>query len=202
VRLWLVPGLVVACACAHADRLIFVPVGEKIPFRSARAEWFAPLAGTSFSESRLHLGVHPQFDATIRGLTYQDGPFRSTFDLSYNQVPPFPGVAPGISLGVLDTLNVTRTGRQFYMAVTIREDFETVDGDALGDVTFGVFVGERTMPFGGLSIPFSRRIRWLVEHDGRQIATGLEYRPRTPLRLRLVFREGSTLGSLGYGWSF
>ena len=92
--------------------------------------------------------------------------------------------------------DATRVGPRAFACATIRNGFD--HGNVPFDVTTGLFVGRRTAPFVGTSVPVYRWLRFLAENDGIKGQVALEALPLRGLRLRLVGGAGRVLGSLGY----
>ncbi|MGV3614464.1 MAG: hypothetical protein ACO1SV_03930 [Fimbriimonas sp.] len=183
-------------ATAAADRVLTVPTGRKIPFGTVRYEFRAEPKQRGAREHLLGVGIGTSFELEARTNWLDDSHTRGTFDLAYNVIAPLPDISPGISFGVQDALDETEDRRRFYAAITFRPVFTTANGDTPADVTLGLFQGEYTHPFVGVSLPFTREFRVLAEHNGLRPAAGFEYRPRPNLGFRIQFRESQTLASL------
>ena len=180
----------VASACL-ADRVITVPMGRKIPFRSFKIDSFAELSRARTWDRFVGVGVTPEIEVDYHGERVGGGPIRDTFDFSYNYVSPLINQAPGISVGVQDVLNRTRDGRQVYLAVTWRQAADNIGmGNVPFEVTLGISQGRRLLPLVGVNLPLTESLRLLAEDNGMRIASGIEFRAlNNALRLRLIVRD-------------
>jgi len=194
------PAVLIALAAvpfaAHADRLISIPIGRKIPFGTVRYEAALQPRENGVFESYLGFGVTTGIDAEIRTLRLQDEKGSAAVDLSYNVVAPFPGLSPGVSFGVQDVGDRTSDGRRFYGAATYRKMISGPYGDLLADITIGGYIGKRSTPFAGLSFPITDKLRLLAEHNGYRPSVGLELRPRKELGVRFYVRDHQEFVSL------
>jgi len=139
-------------------------------------------------------GVTDAIDAQIETEKFDEVRTRATFDLSYNYIPPITGIGPGISFGVQDVMNNSRDGRRFYVAVTQREGYvDTVNGSIPLEFTLGGYFGSINSPFVGVMVPFTDRVRFLAEYNGKRITAGLDLRPFNNIGLRAVFEEHDLL---------
>jgi len=177
-------------ALASADRVITVPTGRKIPFKSFRAElWFEPTKNGT-TEYYFGTGLSDLFEIEVRSQRLPGRDVRNAVDLSYNLIGPIPDLTPGISIGVQDVADATADGRRPYAALTLRQTLTALDGDANSDVTIGFFAGDRGGPFLGVSLPITTRIRLLGEHNRFRASGGIEYIPQKGVALR-YFARGS-----------
>ncbi len=178
---------------SHADWLIDTPVSRKIPLKGVRYEFRSMLKG-GLQEHRLGFGVSETIEVIVR--TERLGSFlptHTTADISFTPNGPVPGVAPGISVGILDAANKTQDGRRGYFGFTFREDYDGIDGSNYGDVTFGVIADHYVKAYFGASIPFSKSFRVLAEHNGNRLAAGLDFRPIKHFSLRMIWRDRQIL---------
>jgi uncharacterized membrane protein len=196
MRIWLAFVLGLLSSFASADRLIYIPTARKIPYRTFKYELRAEPRVQGEMEHYLGIGVTPFWEVEIRSQNLQLDRPTGTFDLTYNYLSPFTNLTPGISIGVQDVLDKTAEGQKPFVAVTFREGFFTIGGEVPADLTLGVSVVRRRIyPFLGASIPFSKDVRLLAEHDGFRISVAAEVRPIRPLALRFIVRErGALLG--------
>jgi hypothetical protein len=195
----LVLGLSAAC---HADRLITIPTARKLLYRSVRAETFIETGSGRTWEGFLGIGIGKSFEAEIHTERFPGKDTRTAFDLTYNHVAPILGYVPGLAAGVQDVFDSSRDGRRFWAATTYRKAFKSLDGVYFADLTVGGFVGKKTSPFAGVSVPISRYVRVLAEHNGYRLSSGLEIRPKPQFALRLVFRERDSLLGLSLATKF
>jgi hypothetical protein len=193
-RIALVLGVVCVASGAHADWLIDTPLARKIPFKGMRYEFRSLLKG-GLQENRLGFGASETLEIVARTERLASGrPTLGTFDLSYTPNGPVPGVAPGLVVGMLDTLNRTLDGRRAYFGMTFREDFDGIDGTNYGDITIGVVSAHKSArAFFGASIPFSQYFRILAEHNGDRLSTAIDVRPMKQLSLKMIWRDRQIL---------
>lgn len=169
--------LVGVASNSFADRVITIPMGRKIPFRSFKIDTFEELSRGRTWDRFIGVGVSPEIEVAYHGERIANGPARDTFDVSYNYVTPIINAAPGLSVGVQDVLNRTRDHRRYYVAATWRMAVDNVgNGNLPMDVTLGISQTYRLFPMVGVSIPFSENLRLLVEDNGARIASGFELR--------------------------
>ncbi len=185
-------ALALTTGTASADRLITIPLGRKVTYRTMRLDSFAEIAHGRTIDYYLGLGVTPDIEFAIKGEKLPGGSLRSTFDISYNYIAPIVNQAPGISVGVQDVLNQTRDHVRVYAAITWRIGLDT--GNVPLETTLGVAQGRRLTPFVGVQLPFSDTFRLLAEHNGYRVAAGIEVRAfRNKFGARLLFRDEDTM---------
>lgn len=188
-------------SCASADRLVGVPIGKKIPVGTYRIEYLSQLNHEKSAERFLGFGITDLFDIEFRDRKlYGDDAF--TFDFSANLVTPLVGTSPGISFGMIDTLNRTGDGRRGYVAFTFKEYLETAEDAFVTETTIGYQYGSLSSPFVGLNIPVSKKLRFLAEHNGFRITGGFEIRPFPNFGVKLLAQEKGILGSLSWTLKF
>lgn len=185
----------VMAATASADRVITVPTGRKILYRTARYEFRTEPHSGGTAEQLFGVGIGTSIEAEFRSTQLYGADLKDTLDLAYNVVAPIPDISPGISFGVQDAFNRTTDGRRFFAAFTTRQVVDTLNGAYTAEVTLGVMKGKYTRPYVGLSLPFSEEFRLLVEHNGLRAAAGFEIRPAPMLGLRFQVREKQTFVS-------
>lgn len=179
---------------ALADRLITIPTGSKIPFRTVVGEYVFEKSRSRTVEAYLGLGIGKSFDMELRSERIDEEEQIGTFDLGYNYIAPIRGFGPGLSVGVQDVANRSRDGRRAYFAATFLEGTpSTMIGDTPASLTVGYMGGSINAAFVGVMMPFTDTFRLLAEHNGRRITAGVEYRPAPWVGLRLLFRERDTL---------
>jgi hypothetical protein len=190
--------LLALVAISDADRLITIPTARKLPFKTIRYELRFQPDSFGTRESLLGIGIGPAFETELRSLQIPSMGSTNTFDFAYNYIAAFPGVSPGISVGVQDAADQTREGRRFYGVTTYRVPCTTANGDYPADVSLGMYAGRHWSPFVGVLIPFSQEIHLLAEDNGSVIAAGFEYRPTPSLNLRFQVRDNRPL--MGFQW--
>lgn len=198
-RLALTSLLVFAGASfGSADRLITIPIGRKIPLNQYRIESFSGLGHRSDQDRFLGFGLTDIFDIEVRN-RLRTGEAATTFDFSANLVSPIVGITPGISFGVLDSLNQTVDGRRGYFALTFREYLETENDSLETDITLGYQIGSKNSGFVGLNIPLTRNLRIQAEHNGFRPSIALEYRFAKNVAVRYISQDQR--GMIGFSWS-
>lgn len=187
-------ALVGLSTTAFADRLITVPTATKIRLNTIKVEGLLEQSRGRSQKYYLGTGVTDAIDLEFTSERFNGNNLRTSFDVAYNVLPPLPGYGPGVSVGVQDTLGVTRDGRRFYLAITTKEgDADTVSGWVSLEYTIGMYFGAVTSPFVGLSIPFTPYVKFLSEYNGRRVNAGVEIRPTQDIGLRAIFERKNVL---------
>ena len=195
----LVAPLILLSAAVQADRYFTVPMGRKIPLNTYRLDVsFNPHNRGPFEES-LTVGVTKTVEIELRRQAMDSSGARTALDLSYNLLGPIADISPGISVGVQDCSDATADGLRGYVAVTYRKIFFTANGDANGDLTIGGYIGTHSTALVGFNLPLSQEVRWLFEHNGYRISTGIEVRPMPQIAIRYYLRDINRL--LGLSWT-
>jgi hypothetical protein len=194
VRAILPLALLGLTATAFADQLISIPTGTKIKLNTIKVEGLWEQSRDRTSHFYIGTGVTNAIDAQITGEKFEGHRFRTSFDLSYNYLPPIIGFGPGVSFGVQDVLGVTRDGRRYFLAITTKEGFaDTVNGTIAAEITIGAYFGSVNSPFVGVMLPFTDYVRVLAEFNGRRINAGVEIRPTNEFGLRATFERRDVL---------
>jgi hypothetical protein len=176
-----------------------IPTGRKIPYGTVRLEYLSEFRSGRTTFGYLGLGIGTSFETEIRTEYFRGDKTVGTIDFAYNYISPIPGITPGISVGVQDLSESTVDGRRVYAALTFREPFETVNGSVMADTTLGLYLHGPSIGFVGVSVPFSKEFRILVEHNGLRFTSGVEIRPVPSVGVRLLYRESDTL--VGVSWT-
>jgi len=177
-----------------ADRLITIPTGTKITLDTVKFEGLTEQSRSRSSRYWLGFGVTNAIDAQITGEKFEFGRFKTSFDVAYNYIPPITGIGPGISFGVQDVLNETHDGRRYFLAITTKEGFaDSVNGSVPAEITIGGYFGSINSPFVGVMLPFTDKLRFLAEFNGRRITAGVDIRPTNDIGLRAVFDQRDVL---------
>jgi len=194
------PTFVFAALClasfsAAADRVITVPRGGKIPFGTVRGEFMFEPSEPRSMMSFLGVGLTTFVDAEIETDQLRDEKSFTQLNLDFNLNSPLPGFAPGVSVGMVDATDQSPQGRRGYVAVS----FQDTGGETNAPVetTVGAFFGRSSHMFVGLSLPVNDQFRFLAEDDGFRVSAGAEFKTAAGPYFRLVFREESTLLSVG-----
>jgi hypothetical protein len=187
---------------ALADRIFSIPIGRALPLGTLKLEMAA--SGNSRISRDRYVAFTPipklEIETRSRQRAGESGDW--TYDFSYNFLPPVPGLAPGISIGMLDTLGNTLDGKRAFIAITFREQLEVGQVGEYGDVTIGYQTGKLTSPFVGATLPFSGTTRLLFEHNGARVTVGLQERLYRGLTLRVFTQDNATFGGLVYQRKF
>lgn len=187
-------ALIFAAGIACADRLITIPTGSKVTLNTIKAEALWEQSRARTFRSYFGFGVTDAIDMQITTERYQGRPNEGSFDLAYNIIPPIVGIGPGISVGVQDALNNSRDGRRYFIAITSKEGFaDSVNGTIPAEFTIGGYLGSVNSPFVGVMLPFTDRVRFLAEYNGKRILAGLDIRPVNNLGLRAIFEDRDVL---------
>ena len=202
MRLPLVLGAMSLVALASADRLIDIPTARKIPFEDVRYEFRSQPFSSGTFEQYLGLGVGKSFELDLRAMEERGQKQVGTFDFAYDLIAALPGVSPGISFGVQDGADRTVDGRRYYFATTYRDVLQVIGGSVKTDVTLGVQTGKLTSPFVGFSLPFSKHVYFIGEHNGYRISAGLEFRFTDRIAVRYYTRDKEMFLSLSASGRF
>jgi hypothetical protein len=145
------------------------------------------------------IGLTTFIDAEVESNQLRDEKNFTQLNLDFNLNAPIPGLAPGISFGVLDATDQSPQGRREYMAISVQDNGGggIMSGNAAVETTFGVSVGRTTHFFIGASLPVNDQFRFMVEDDGTEVNTGAEFKTGFGPYFRLVFREDHALLSVG-----
>jgi hypothetical protein len=194
VRVLLLLATLGLATFSSADRLITIPTGTKITLNTVKFEGLTEQSRSRTSRYWLGFGVTNAIDAQITGEKFELGKFKTSFDVAYNYIPPITGIGPGISFGVQDVLNETHDGRRYFLAITTKEGFaDSVNGSVPAEITIGGYFGSINSPFVGVMLPFTDKLRFLAEFNGRRITAGVDIRPTNDIGLRAVFDQRDVL---------
>lgn len=196
----LVCALMLIAGSASAERLVFLPTGERYADGEVRTEWLIEGNALGNRYGFVGFGFLNSFSGEIR---FENG--RNTrrdttsFDLSYNLLPAIPDAGFGISVGVLDVTNQSRKGRSGFVALTARfNNFESYNSRTSADLTIGLGTGRFDGIFIATRIPIVDAVRLLAEHDSQDLLFGLEFAPMENLKVRWVNQRRETLLGLSY----
>lgn len=191
MRLFAVSAVLTLSAFVSAERLIFIPTGDRLFAGEVRAQSF--FEDGSIGKRRSYLGVGilklADLELTEEKLIGQDASY--SFDFSLNYAKPFPDISPGISLGIQDALDRTVDGRGVYLAVTYQfNNFEASNSETPSELTFGGGTGRFRGLFVGVKLPFTNEVRLVAEHDSQRITSGIEIAlPRSGVRVLAAVRN-------------
>jgi hypothetical protein len=202
VRLFFVFVGIGVATCAHADRLFSIPMGRSLPKGTYRFEQLSS-ATNRFAKEQFFAFV-PISELEIE-LQRRERSFESNgigVNLSYNLFTPIAGLSPGISVGVLDSLNETALRRRGFIAITFRDLFDVSQNGEYGDVTFGYQFGSKTAGFIGCQLPFSTQLKAIAEFNGQDLTTGLSFQFSSEFRGRVFIQNNITLAGFSYSHRF
>ncbi|MEA2554547.1 MAG: hypothetical protein QOJ65_2723 [Fimbriimonadaceae bacterium] len=159
---------------------------------------FEPSRPGSF-DAFLGVGLTTFVDAEIETRQLENQSRFTSLDLNFNVNAPLAGLAPGISVGVLDVADQSPDGRRGYLAISVQDSGGSgpFGGIAPTETTFGFMLGRESHAFVGVSLPLNERFRLLAEADGTKLSGGAEFRTENGPYFRLVFRQEQTLLSVG-----
>jgi hypothetical protein len=182
-----------------ADRLITIPRGGKIPYGTVRGEYMFEPSRTGSFYGFFGFGLTTFFDAEVVSDQLQGEEHFTSLDIAFNLNAPLSGLAPGISVGMLDAADQSPQGRRFYAAVSIQDSGSSgpFSGNAAVETTIGIETGTTLRGFVGVSLPVSEKLRFLAEVHNGLISAGAELKTEKGPFFRLVFRSTQTLLSVG-----
>ncbi len=175
-----------------ADRVITVPTGRKLSFGTVRLEYNSQLNDHRRNEWSLGIGATDSIELEIRNRAARngDGEAFTTLDFGYNLLTPIPDTSPGITVGVQDLVDSTTVGRRGYLALTYRLSYDSFDAESTAEFTLGGFFAKSATPYLGISIPLSKRLRLLADHNGEELSAGMEFMLVKEISVR-YFAEGN-----------
>ncbi|CAN5354972.1 hypothetical protein BH11ARM1_BH11ARM1_01420 [soil metagenome] len=194
VRLLLAFGILGLAAFSSAERLIYIPTAHKILNGTVKYELRSETGKHSRFENYLGVGVGDSWEFEVRSQGTRLDNQVGTVDVTYNLISPITGITPGFAFGVQDIADQTSSGPRPFFVTTFRDGYYVAGGEVPGEVTVGITSeGRRIYPLVGVSIPFSKRVRFLGENDGIRNSIGAEYRPMKDFALRAIVRNRTTL---------
>ncbi|MFN8138293.1 MAG: hypothetical protein U0R49_00680 [Fimbriimonadales bacterium] len=189
MRRLLIPLVVCFCACACADRVINTPTGYTLQPGEFRLDYHR--SGTKFQDQNAYaaVGVIPYLEF---GLQYEDFDHarpQATFDAQYSLIQPYPDLLPGVSVGMLDVLNLTERGRVVFLAATFQFNLtESWSYRERINLTIGAGTGLRGA-FMSLNWPIYTRLAFIAEHDSRDLSAGFDFEPVAGFGIRALVRN-------------
>jgi len=192
-RLALPLALVFVPLISQADRLIFTPLGQKIPHNKGKIE-FLTVPSRDVAFGWIGVGLTNQIELELSGESFDSDKIDLGVNLSYNYISPIIDIAPGISFGFQDVTNNTSDGRSAYIAVTYHfGNTGELNQNEPTIFTLGLSSRDQGFLFFNFALPLSEQFRIIGEHDSFRISAGLEFRPLEDACLRLLFRDGSPM---------
>lgn len=202
VRLTALFVIALMTSVAFADRLIMIPTGKKILSGGLRYE-ILTLSGKDSTLGWVGAGIGQSYDFEITGESYDSNRVTTSLDMSYNYTVPVTDFAPGVSFGVQDVRNVTRRGRNAYLAVTYRfGNYGEHNQDVPTELTFGFWTRHKGLMFVGASLPLSEPLSLVMEHDSEQLSAGFDLSPFRGGSFRAMFRAHETVIGLRFFAAF
>jgi hypothetical protein len=194
--------LLFSVSAAYADREIFIPIGNKVPMGSARLEYFDFPAGNNRYDAFAAFGLTKSIEAEFQLDQFSSNATLGTFSTSYTFFNPIVDAVPAISVGVRDIMDKTSTGRFAYFAGTYRKSVPGAEGADISEFNFGLGIGRKVLPFGGMVLPINPAMRLLLEHDGVHGTAGVEFRPVRNFGIRFMATQRETFWSVRYSARF
>ncbi len=189
--------LLIATTCL-ADRLVLTPRGKKILNQQVRIEYLNE-ASREQGYIWLGYGVNDLVELELVSDYFADFELSPSLNASYNIVPPVTDIAPGISVGMLDTLNRTELGRAAYFAITFRlGNWDELNQDVPTEFTLGFWDRDAGVVFGSVSLPISTQLSLIAEHDSTNLTAGFQVSPDPDLDLRVLFRKSQVMLGLRF----
>lgn len=183
---------------ANADRILNLPIARTIGFRNVRYESFAYTNTVGNSDQFLAFSPIQNWEIEARQQRRPNFGSRETFDFQRNLLPAFVSTSPGISVGMLDTMNNTLEGRRGFVALTFKELLEVSEAGEPGEVTLGYQFGRRTSGFVGGTLAISSRTRLFFEHNGQALTVGADSEILPKLKVRMFTTENTLGFSINY----
>ena len=202
MRVWAVLLFTSLGCAAFADRVIDVPIGRSLAMGTFQASFLEATNQNGAHDRYLAFAPITGFEIAIRERARAGESGHGTVDFAYNIVAPVAALSPGISVGMLDSLNETIDGRRTYVAATFRQLLDVGEKGANGEVTMGIQFGHLNSGFVGASIPLADNFRFLAEHNGARISAGFELALAKTVRVRAISQEGTLLFGLNLSRRF
>lgn len=189
--------LVMLGACSSigmAERLLFLPMGDRYSNRDVRVESLLDGKSLDMRYSFIGFGFGNAFDAEVTFMKGVDGASdEGMVDLSYNYLPAIPDLGIGVSVGVQDVMN-RGGGRSLYVAISNRtNNYEEFNANTPSELTLGFGTGRYKGLFAGVRLPATDFLRFLVEYDSVRMTAGLELQPVRGFLVRWIVRDRESL---------
>ena len=188
-------ALCFVCAAlpAAADRLILIPTGRKLLSSTVRLDFLA-VPSRDRTQGWIGTGLGEMFELEVSGERLDSNRVLTSLNFAYNYMVPLTDLAPGISFGVQDALNVTEDGRGIYVAVTFRYgNYGEHNQDVPTELTIGLWNKAKGVAFGGARLPFSKHLMLVAEHDTMRLTAGFEISPVEGSSFRFLFRQDQVI---------
>ncbi len=200
IRLSIGACFALICGSAMADRLIFIPVGKKVPFKAVKLNYMWDSENSDLNRSTLTAGIGVSFEFAATTNSNFLGDDDSIFDVSYSISDPLVDYAPGITVGMRDISNSSSDGRYVFFALTFRQGQSGVwNGEYPAEGTFGLKYGANgpQLMMGGY-VPLASFLAVVAEIDHDRVIGGLQLNLVPDLELRLLQRPGLKIYSASY----
>jgi hypothetical protein len=181
-------GSLISCSLllapqAFADRVLFVPTGEKLRSGELKVSGIFSTDSSRQVELRLGAGVTRELEFSLSQFSAKNQSDRQSFSASYTFIDAIPEFSPAISIGIEDAMNESERGRSVYLAISTTSYPDSVFPlDIPMQLTLGTGTGELSGIFGGVRLPLSNELMVLGEWDRRGARIGAEVRPIPYLR--------------------
>lgn len=170
---------------AYSDWNVDFPTAYTLRSGEARID-YRTISGNSENEWLANFGLLPFLECSI-----QSGD-NTRVNFQYSITQPYPEVAPGLAVGVLDAFDEGEAGRSLYIAATFQ--FNIVSNWAKrerANISLGIGTGElRKGAFVGLSLPIFPCTTVLAEFFGKKQTIGLDIELIRGLGFRAMVRDG------------
>ncbi len=180
---------------AFADRLILIPTGKKLLIEAFQLEILTDKS-RDITMGWFGFGIGQSFDFEVTAESFNDNRMVNSLDFSYNYTVPVVDFIPGMSFGVQDAMNVTERGRNVYVAVTHRYgNTGELNQDLPTELTYGFWTRAGGLFFAGVTLPFSRTLQLVAEHDSDELTAGVQLSPHEGVHFRALFRQSQVMVS-------
>ena len=186
-----------------ANNALFTPTASVLQTNEVQLDDFYGLGQRANEYGQVSVGLGDGFELGYAANRFNRTSYGSSVNIEYDYLVPFTDYAPGIAFGVIDGLNRTTVGRQFYFVASFSIGLNyDLQQSLAATVSFGYLAGNRTTPFVNAMIPLGGSVSYIVEDDGNEINTGFDLRILKPVTLRVAMRGSATLVGLRWNWKF
>jgi hypothetical protein len=181
---WLISCSLLLAQQAFADRILFVPTGEKLRLGELKVSGVFSTDSSRQVELRLGAGVTRELEFSLSHFSAKNQSSRQSFSASYTFIDAIPEFSPAISVGIEDALNKSDRGRSLYLALSTTSYLDSVFPLSIPlQVTLGTGTGELSGVFGGVRLPLADEFLILGEWDRSGARIGAELRPIPYVRI-------------------
>lgn len=183
--------------------MIFTPKATKLRSDRVQLDTFMLNGNSGQRTSYLGVGLGESFDLEFVDQQRPGLSHRFTLDFSYNFLSPIADLAPGISFGVQDALGRSELGRGVYGAVTWKiNNVDPINANTPVEFTVGAGGGRFRGAFVNARFPISNAVRFVTEHDSREVSGGIELMPNSSMRVRYTVRGNENFASFSLSLKF